>query len=63
MAFDQPTRDVAEHLTAGADLDELRAVAKDLRILTPDSTLAQLVEEKIERLEGKTGEHRRTTAP
>ncbi len=63
MPIDQATRDVAEHLTAGADLNELKAAAKDLRALAPHSVLAQLVEEKIERLHGKTREHRRTTAP
>ena len=63
MAFDRETREVAEHLTSGADLDELKAVAKDLRTLSPDSALAQLVEEKIERLQGKVDVRRRATAP
>ena len=63
MAFDKATRDVAQALTSGADLDELRDAAQDLRALSPDSALAQLVEEKIERLEDEISEHRRTTHP
>ncbi len=63
MAFDRETREVAEHLTSGADLDELKAVAKDLRSLSADSALAQLVEEKIERLQGKIDVLRRAIAP
>ena len=63
MALDRETREVAEHLMSGADLDELRAVAKDLRTLAPDSALAQLVEEKIERLQGKIDMLRRATTP
>ncbi len=50
MAFDKPTRDVAEHLASGANLHELKEVVQDLRALSPDSALAQLVEEKIERI-------------
>ncbi len=56
MAFDKATCDAAEHLTEGADLHELRDAAQDLRTLAPDSVLAQLVEEKIERLERRGGE-------
>ena len=51
MAFDKATCDAAEHLTEGADLHELREAAQDLRALAPDSVLAQLVEEKIKRLQ------------
>ncbi len=57
MAFDIATRDSAEHLLAGADLHELREAAQDLRALAPDSALAQLVEEKIERLLEDSTEH------
>ncbi len=51
MAFDKAACDAAEHLTEGADLHELREAAQDLRALAPDSVLAQLVEEKIKRLQ------------
>ncbi len=57
MAFDKATCDNAEHLMAGADLHELREAAQDLRALAPDSALAQLVEEKIERLLDDSAEH------
>ena len=57
MAFDNATCDSAEHLMAGADLHELREAAQDLRALAPDSALAQLVEEKIERLLDNSAEH------
>ena len=50
MAFDKATRDAAEHLASGADLHELMEVVQDLRALSPDSALAQLVEEKIKRI-------------
>ena len=63
MAFDTATRDVAQALTSGADLDELREAAQDLRALSPHGVLAQLVEEKIERLENRIGKQRRTTHP
>jgi hypothetical protein len=56
MGFDKATCDAAEHLTEGADLHELREAVQDLRTLAPDSVLAQLVEEKIERLERETGD-------
>jgi hypothetical protein len=40
----------AKSLINGASLDELHEVAQDLRALSPDSVLAELVEAKIERL-------------
>ena len=40
----------AKNLINGASLDELHEVAQDLRALSPDSVLAELVEAKIERL-------------
>ena len=63
MAFVRAIRKVAEHLTSGADLDELRAAAQDLRALSPDRELAQLVEEKIQHVEDEVDEQRRTTIP
>ena len=50
MAFDKAAANAAQHLTSGATLEELRSAAQDLRALSPDSALAELVEEKIERL-------------
>ncbi len=62
MAFDKPTCDAARHLSEGADLHELKEAAQDLRALSPDSVLAQLVEEKIERILEEDAE-RRCTEP
>ncbi len=59
MAFDKATCDAAQHLAEGADLQELKEAVQDLRALSPDSVLAQLVEEKIERLQEEDGERRR----
>ena len=39
-----------ENLTQDATLDELREAVRDLRALSPDSALADLVEAKIERV-------------
>ena len=38
----------ARNLTKDATLEELREAAQDLRALSPDSALAELVEAKIE---------------
>ncbi len=62
MDFDKATRDAAQHLTSGAYLEELRSAAHDLRALSPESALAQLVEEKIERLEDAAGKSHRGPA-
>ena len=40
----------AKNLTNGATMDELREAANDLRALSPESALADLVEAKIERM-------------
>ncbi len=56
MPSDKATHDAAQHLTSGANLEELRSAAEDLRALSPDSPLARLVEEKIERMENETRE-------
>jgi hypothetical protein len=58
MAFDKATCDAAQHLAEGADLQELKEAVQDLRALSPDSVLAQLVEEKIERLQEEDDERR-----
>ena len=50
MDFDHAKDLAARNLTTDATLDELREAAQDLRALSPDSALAELVEAKIERL-------------
>ena len=39
-----------KNLIDGATVDEIRAAANDLRALSPESALAELVEAKIERM-------------
>jgi hypothetical protein len=53
MPFDNAAANAAQHLASGATVDELRSAVQDLRDLSPDSVLATLVEEKIERLLSK----------
>ena len=43
----------ARNLTKDATLEELREAARDLRALSPDSALAELVEAKIESILGE----------
>jgi len=62
MAFDKATCDAAKHLTEEANLHELRVAVQDLRALAPDSVLAQLAEEKIERLQRDAGDDDYSTA-
>jgi hypothetical protein len=40
----------AKNLIDGATVDELREAVNDLRVLSPESALADLVEAKIERM-------------
>ena len=40
----------AKNLIDGATVDELREAVNDLRALSPESALAELVEAKIERM-------------
>jgi hypothetical protein len=51
MAFDEAVCDPGRHRRDEDDLQELREAAQDLRAQAPDSVLARLVEEKIERLQ------------
>ena len=61
MSFGDSMR-VAEHmLVDGATLEELREAARNLRALTPDSALAELVEAKIGELERLSAPHANTT--
>jgi hypothetical protein len=50
MDLDRAQAMAAKNLINGASLDELHEIAQDLRALSPDSVLAELVEAKIERL-------------
>jgi hypothetical protein len=46
----------ARKLTEGATLDELREAARDLRALSAESVLADLVEAKIEQRLAESGQ-------
>ena len=50
MDFKEAKAMAAKNLTEGATLRELWEAARDLRALSPESALADLVEAKIERL-------------
>ncbi|HEX2554293.1 MAG TPA: hypothetical protein VHL98_11360 [Microvirga sp.] len=63
MIFDIATSDVPEHLTELADLHELREALRNLRAIAPDSVLAQLVEDKIERLQHEADDFCRAPSP
>jgi hypothetical protein len=53
MGFSEALHMAEQNLTDGATLDELRELARDLRALTPDSILADLIEIRIEVIEGR----------
>jgi hypothetical protein len=50
MTFEEAMRMAERSLLSGATLEELREAARDLRSLSPDSALADLVEARIERI-------------
>jgi hypothetical protein len=50
MDFDRATIMAEENLIEGATLDELKEVVRDLRALSSDSVLADLVEAKIQQM-------------
>ena len=50
MEFMDAKAMAARNLTEGATLEELREAVRDLRALSPESALADLVEAKIEQL-------------
>jgi len=50
MDHNDLTAMAARNLTEGATLEELSEAARDLRALSPESALADLVEAKIERI-------------
>jgi hypothetical protein len=50
MDFTEQATKAANTLMSEATLDELRELARDLRSLSPDSALAELVEVKIEQI-------------
>jgi hypothetical protein len=51
MVFGDSMKVAERTLIGGATLEELRDAARNLRALTPDSALAELVEAKIAELE------------
>jgi hypothetical protein len=53
MDFSKALRMAERNLTKGATFAELRDLARDLRALTPDSLLADLIEIRIEVIEGR----------
>ena len=57
MSYEAATVAAGQHLTDGASLDDLRTAAADLRSLSPDSALADLVEAKIRWLLAEGNEH------
>jgi hypothetical protein len=50
MSFKKAVEIADKTLTSDATLDELEEAADNLRALTPDSALAELVERKIEEI-------------
>ncbi|MBM1172215.1 hypothetical protein [Microvirga arabica] len=53
MDFSEALRMAERTLTEGATLAELRELACDLRALTPDSALADLIEIRIQVIEDR----------
>ncbi len=51
MCYSRALRIAERTLIDGATLAELRQASKDLRAMTPDSALADLVDAKIEAIE------------
>ena len=56
MSFEAAKAAAERHLIDGANLDELRRAAQDLRSLSPDSALADAVEAKIREILGSADE-------
>ena len=53
MDFTEALRMAERNLTEGATLTELKELAQDLRALTPNSILADLIDIKIAVIEGQ----------
>jgi hypothetical protein len=53
MDFSEALHMAERTLAKGATLTELRELARDLRALTPDSILADLIETRIGVIEGR----------
>ncbi len=51
MPYEKALRIAERTLVDGATLAELKQASKDLRVLTPDSALADLVDAKIRSIE------------
>ena len=59
MFYAQALRIAERTLIDGATLCELKQAVKDLRALTPDSALADLVDAKIRPIESRQSDDRR----
>lgn len=62
MSFEAVKAAAARRLIEGASLDELRRAAQDLRALSPDSALADAVEEKIREILGDSDDEETSDA-
>jgi hypothetical protein len=58
MEFSEAVSVAERRLTEGASLDDLKEVVRDLRALSRRSVLADLIEIKIARLEGRWDRNR-----
>ncbi|WP_414471013.1 hypothetical protein [Microvirga sp. M2] len=55
MSYEKALQVAERTLVDGATLAELKQASKDLRALTPDSALADLVDAKIKSIESQRG--------
>ncbi|MEZ0170722.1 hypothetical protein [Microvirga sp. TS319] len=55
MSYEKALQVAERTLVDGATLAELKQASKDLRALTPDSALADLVDAKIRSIENQQG--------
>jgi hypothetical protein len=53
MQFDKALFIAEKNIIDGATLDELKEAVRDLRALTPDSVLADLVETRVKLIESQ----------
>ncbi|WP_134499675.1 hypothetical protein [Microvirga pakistanensis] len=55
MVYEKVSQIAERTLVDRATLAELKQASKDLRVMTPDSALADLVDAKIKLVEGRQG--------
>ncbi|PVE25255.1 hypothetical protein DC522_06925 [Microvirga sp. KLBC 81] len=58
MVYEKALQIAGRRLVDGATLAELKQASKDLRAMTPDSALADLVDAKIKLIESRQGTSR-----